>query len=106
MVADRVRETAREGVRDVWLVAKSGPGARAGQLRTHMFKEEQMLFPHIQRLEAVVREGRPAPQAPFGTVANPDVSVSSGRFQRSHKRLAIRTKIVLTMADQPLSDQR
>jgi regulator of cell morphogenesis and NO signaling len=41
------------------------------ELTTHMFKEEQLLFPHIQRLEAAVGEGRPAPRPPFGTVANP-----------------------------------
>ena len=45
--------------------------AMSEELRTHMLKEEQILFPHMQRLEAAVREGRPAPRPPFGTVANP-----------------------------------
>jgi len=43
----------------------------AEELGTHMIKEEQVLFPHIQRLESAVREGRSAPRPPFGTVANP-----------------------------------
>ena len=45
--------------------------AMTEELRAHMLKEEQILFPHMQRLEAAVREGRPAPRPPFGTVANP-----------------------------------
>ncbi len=45
--------------------------AMTEELRTHMFKEEQVLFPHIQRLEAAFEEGRPTPRPPFGTVANP-----------------------------------
>jgi regulator of cell morphogenesis and NO signaling len=45
--------------------------AMTEELRVHMLKEEQILFPHLQRLEAAVREGRPAPRPPFGTVANP-----------------------------------
>lgn len=45
--------------------------AMSEDLRTHMLKEEQILFPHMRRLEAAVREGRPAARPPFGTVANP-----------------------------------
>ena len=45
--------------------------AMTEELGAHMLKEEQILFPHMQRLEAAVREGRPAPRPPFGTVANP-----------------------------------
>jgi regulator of cell morphogenesis and NO signaling len=45
--------------------------AMTEELRTHMLKEEQVLFPHIQRLEAAIEEGRPTPRPPFGTVANP-----------------------------------
>ena len=45
--------------------------AMAEELRAHMFKEEQILFPYMQQLETAVRECRPAPKAPFGTVANP-----------------------------------
>jgi regulator of cell morphogenesis and NO signaling len=40
-------------------------------LRPHMFKEEMILFPYIKQLEQTAAAGRPAPYAPFGTVANP-----------------------------------
>lgn len=40
-------------------------------LRPHMFKEEQVLFPYITRLESAVSHNQPAPFAPFGTVNNP-----------------------------------
>ena len=40
-------------------------------LQPHMFKEEQILFPYILRLEAAATAGSPAPFAPFGTVGNP-----------------------------------
>jgi regulator of cell morphogenesis and NO signaling len=45
--------------------------AMTEELRAHMLKEEQILFPHMQRLEDAAREGRPSPRPPFGTVANP-----------------------------------
>src|SRR5207253_994614 len=41
------------------------------ELRGHMFKEEQILFPFIVQLEHSVSQGQPAPFAPFGTVNNP-----------------------------------
>lgn len=40
-------------------------------LRPHMFKEEQILFPYMLQLEQAARQSRPAPFAPFGTVHNP-----------------------------------
>ena len=40
-------------------------------LRPHMFKEEQILFPFIITLEKARQENRPAPFPPFGTVNNP-----------------------------------
>jgi len=40
-------------------------------LRPHMFKEEQVLFPYVLEMERSVLEKRPAPFAPFGTVKNP-----------------------------------
>lgn len=40
-------------------------------LKPHMFKEEQILFPYIVRLEATVNSGQPSMPAPFGTVQNP-----------------------------------
>lgn len=41
------------------------------ELRGHMFKEEQILFPFIVELEQSKMQSRPAPFAPFGTVDNP-----------------------------------
>jgi len=41
------------------------------ELRPHMFKEEQILFPYIIETENSVLQNRPAPFAPFGTVNNP-----------------------------------
>jgi regulator of cell morphogenesis and NO signaling len=43
----------------------------ASELRMHMHKEEQILFPYIDRMAAALRAGEPAPQPFFGTVENP-----------------------------------
>jgi regulator of cell morphogenesis and NO signaling len=40
-------------------------------LKPHMFKEEQVLFPYIIEMESCAVQSRPAPFAPFGTVNNP-----------------------------------
>lgn len=40
-------------------------------LRPHMFKEEQVLFPYIVAMEKAAVQNRPNPFAPFGTVNNP-----------------------------------
>jgi regulator of cell morphogenesis and NO signaling len=40
-------------------------------LKPHMFKEEQILFPYILEMEKASEQNRPAPFAPFGTVDNP-----------------------------------
>jgi len=40
-------------------------------LTPHMFKEENVLFPYLEELEAAMLQNRPAPFAPFGTVKNP-----------------------------------
>jgi regulator of cell morphogenesis and NO signaling len=45
--------------------------AVADDMSQHMLKEERMLFPYIVRLAEAARSGSPAPQAPFGSVANP-----------------------------------
>jgi regulator of cell morphogenesis and NO signaling len=45
--------------------------ALSHELLAHMRKEEQLLFPHIERVEAAVRAGSPAPRAFFGSVAAP-----------------------------------
>ncbi|MGB8769757.1 MAG: iron-sulfur cluster repair di-iron protein [Candidatus Korobacteraceae bacterium] len=45
--------------------------ALAEELRVHLMKEEQVLFPYIVRLEESLVAGEPAPPAMFGTVVNP-----------------------------------
>jgi regulator of cell morphogenesis and NO signaling len=40
-------------------------------LKPHMFKEEQILFPYIVAMEKARLQGRPVPFPPFGTVNNP-----------------------------------
>lgn len=40
-------------------------------LRPHMFKEEQILFPYITKMVDAVDQKRALPFAPFGTVNNP-----------------------------------
>jgi regulator of cell morphogenesis and NO signaling len=41
------------------------------ELKGHMFKEEQILFPFIVELEQCLNQQRPMPFAPFGSVNNP-----------------------------------
>lgn len=41
------------------------------ELKQHMFKEEQILFPFVVALEEARTHDRPAPFVPFGTVNNP-----------------------------------
>lgn len=41
------------------------------ELKPHMFKEEQVLFPYIVAMEQSGTNGKPFPFAPFGTVRNP-----------------------------------
>lgn len=40
-------------------------------LKPHMFKEEQVLFPYIAAMEQAETKNQPVPFAPFGTVKNP-----------------------------------
>ena len=40
-------------------------------LKPHMFKEEQVLFPYIVAMENAQAQGQPLPFATFGTVKNP-----------------------------------
>ena len=40
-------------------------------LKPHMFKEEQVLFPYMMALAQAADQGRAVPFAPFGTVNNP-----------------------------------
>ena len=41
------------------------------ELKGHMFKEEQILFPFVVELEQSLMQQRPAPFTPFGSVNNP-----------------------------------
>jgi regulator of cell morphogenesis and NO signaling len=41
------------------------------ELSSHLMKEEQVLFPYIVALETYIREGKPEPQACFGSARNP-----------------------------------
>ena len=41
------------------------------ELRGHMYKEEQILFPFLIQLEESAQQNRPGPFDPFGTVNNP-----------------------------------
>lgn len=43
----------------------------AEELRVHLMKEEQILFPYLVRLEESFVAGEPAPPAMFGPVVNP-----------------------------------
>jgi len=45
--------------------------ALVGELRAHLMKEEQVLFPYVVRMEQSVLAGQPVPPAMFGTVVNP-----------------------------------
>jgi regulator of cell morphogenesis and NO signaling len=48
-------------------------------LKPHMFKEEQILFPFILAMTEAANQNQPAPFAPFGTVNNP-----IGMMMREH----------------------
>jgi len=41
------------------------------ELSTHMLKEEQVLFPYVERMQQALLAGRPVPAAFFGTVKRP-----------------------------------
>jgi regulator of cell morphogenesis and NO signaling len=45
--------------------------AMAQELSTHMLKEEQVLFPYLEKMEAAFAMAQPLPPAFFGSVANP-----------------------------------
>lgn len=46
-------------------------GEMANELRTHMMKEENILFPYLAAMEQAVLANRPVPPAMFGSVENP-----------------------------------
>ncbi len=51
--------------------------AMAQELSTHILKEEQLLFPHIERLEKAAQSGAPAPEAFFGSVSRPIANMAA-----------------------------
>jgi regulator of cell morphogenesis and NO signaling len=53
----------------------------SGELTLHLHKEEVILFPFIARLEEAVKEGKPVPIPPFGTLHNP-----VGMMEREHEQ--------------------
>jgi regulator of cell morphogenesis and NO signaling len=54
------------GIRDTF-------GGLSQELRTHLMKEEMVLFPYIERMEESVIQREPVLPAPFGSVQNPVV---------------------------------
>ncbi len=77
------RETPRIAALLIKVVAKHGPAhpevteieplfvAIGQELSIHMMKEEQVLFPYVERMEQAVLAGETAPAAFFGTVKRP-----------------------------------
>lgn len=53
------------------LEVRSLLGEISAEMTQHMQKEEVILFPFIEQLEAAVAKAQPAPFAPFGSVENP-----------------------------------
>ncbi len=81
------QETPRIGALLAKVAAKHGPNhpeiaqidqlfSAIGQdLSTHILKEEQVLFPYIERMEQAAESGDPVPPAFFGTVKRPIASM-------------------------------
>ncbi|MBI4468355.1 MAG: iron-sulfur cluster repair di-iron protein [Acidobacteria bacterium] len=63
-------------------------------LLPHMFKEEQMLFPYIIRMEIARVQEQPLPMAMFGTVRNPVMMMIAEHEQAGDLLRAIRTTTV------------
>jgi regulator of cell morphogenesis and NO signaling len=63
-------------------------------LLPHMFKEEQMLFPYIIRMEAARVHEQPLPMAMFGTVRNPVAMMMAEHEQAGDLLKSIRTTTV------------
>ena len=66
--------------------------ALAQELSAHLFKEENILFPYIEQLEAAAAEQRRAPRAPFGSVKRPIAMMTAehdnaGEFLRQLREL-------------------
>lgn len=62
----------------------------AGEMTSHMAKEEQILFPYITLLEAAARQSRAMPPAPFGCIENPIRMMEAEHESAGHAMLEIR----------------
>jgi regulator of cell morphogenesis and NO signaling len=72
--------------------------ALCADLRPHMFKEEQVLFPYIVAMTRAADQHQPAPFAPFGTVNNPVCMMmrehdTAGQFLREMRALTSDYKV-------------
>jgi regulator of cell morphogenesis and NO signaling len=65
-------------------------GFVAEEMLNHMQKEEQVLFPYIERLEHASREGVLPPVTPFGSVAKPIECMMRDHVQAGKEMLQIR----------------
>jgi len=68
-LAAAAAEAARQGPSLAGL--KAGFQRLSRELTGHLAKEETVLFPLIERIEAARRDGTPSPKPSFGSVANP-----------------------------------
>ena len=64
----------------------------AWDLRTHIYKEETMLFPFIKRLESAKKINSPTPKATFGSVLNP-IGMMIVQLQNESDRFAEISKL-------------
>jgi regulator of cell morphogenesis and NO signaling len=68
---DKVLEAHHQNHGPMLAALESKFTVMSGELQMHLRKEEMILFPAIEELEAAAREHRPARPAPFGSIANP-----------------------------------
>jgi regulator of cell morphogenesis and NO signaling len=60
----------------------------AADLRMHMMKEEEILFPYIRALATAAEQGGPSPANMFGTVRNP-IRMMEAEHQKAGDELAV-----------------
>jgi regulator of cell morphogenesis and NO signaling len=72
-LSDRLARVQNAHVRDAAVLTPLGEvyGALREELEQHMWKEERILFPFVERMETAVNQGAPASRPPFGTFQNP-----------------------------------
>ena len=63
----------------------------ANELRTHMMKEENILFPYLAVMERAVIEKKPLPRAMFGSVENPVRAMMQDHDSAGEALRALRT---------------